>query len=99
MVTIGNNVTISAPVQLLTHDNSIIKMSKGEVTDTFGAISIGDNCFIGASTLILPGVTLADNVIVAAGSVVTKSFLESNIIIGGNPAKKSQPGKLLWKRI
>ena len=88
LVTIGNNVTVSAPVQLLTHDNSIIKMSKGEVTDTFGAISIGDNCFIGASTVILPGVTLANNVIVAAGSVVTKSFLESNIIIGGNPAKK-----------
>lgn len=34
------------------------------------------------------GVTLADNIIVASGSVVTKSFRENNIIIGGNPAKK-----------
>ena len=88
LVTIGNNVTISAPVQLLTHDNSIIKMSHGESTDIFGEINIGDNCFIGAGTVILPGVTLADNIVVAAGSVVTKSFFESNIIIGGNPAKK-----------
>ena len=53
----GNNVTISAPVQLLPHDNSIIKLSGGDVTDIFGKISIGDNCFIGASTVILPGVT------------------------------------------
>ena len=88
LVTIGNNVTISAPVQLLTHDNSIIKISRGAVTDTFGSISIGDNCFIGANTVILPGVTLADNIIVAAGSIVTKSFFENNIIIGGNPARK-----------
>ena len=53
-----------------------------------GPITIGSNCFIGAGTLVLLGVTLADNIIVAAGSVVTKSFQESNIIIGGNPAKK-----------
>lgn len=63
-------------------------MSHGEVTDIFGAINIGDNCFIGANTVILPGVTLVDNIIVAAGSVVTKSFYENNIIIGGNPARK-----------
>ena len=34
------------------------------------------------------GVTLADNIIVAAGSVVTRSFDESNVIIGGNPARR-----------
>ena len=88
LVSIGNNVTVSAPVQLLTHDNSIIKLSQGRATDIFGAIRIGNNCFVGANTVILPGVTLSDNVIVAAGSVVTKSFLEENIIIGGNPARK-----------
>lgn len=88
LVSIGNNVTISAPVQLLTHDNSIIKLSGGMVTDTFGVIRIGDNCFIGANSVILPGVTLANNIVVAAGSIVTKSFFEENIIVGGNPAKK-----------
>ena len=36
----------------------------------------------------MPGVTIADNIIIAAGSVVTKSFKDKNIIIGGNPAKK-----------
>lgn len=37
---------------------------------------------------MLYGVELSDNIIVASGSVVTKSFRENNIVIGGNPAKK-----------
>ena len=87
LISIGENTTISGSVGLITHDNSIQKVLKDK-TDYVGPITIGSNCFIGAGTLVLLGVTLADNIIVAAGSVVTKSFHESNIIIGGNPAKK-----------
>lgn len=87
LISLGDNVTISGNVTLLTHDNSIQKVVK-EKTDYVGPIRIGNNCFIGAGSLILLGVTLADNIIVAAGSVVTKSFHESEIIIAGNPAKK-----------
>ena len=47
-------------------------------------ITIGDNCWIGGSATIVPGVTLGNNVVVAAG--VTKSFGD-NVVIGGNPAK------------
>lgn len=54
----------------------------------FGKIVVGNNCFIGQRSMLLYGITLADSIIVAAGSVVTKSFDESNIIIGGNPARK-----------
>lgn len=50
-------------------------------------IVIGKNCWIGTNAVILPGVQLGDNVIVAAGSVVSKSF-ESNSIIAGVPARK-----------
>lgn len=87
LVSIGNNVTLSTNIVLLTHDNSIIKISKKQYTDLFGEIIIGDNCFVGSNSIILPGVSLADNTIVAAGSVVTKSVKEPNLIIGGNPAK------------
>ena len=87
LISIGSNVTISTNVSFITHDNSI-KLVINDKSDLFGKISIGNNCFIGENSSILYGVTLANNIIVAAGSVVTKSFYENNIIIGGNPAKK-----------
>ena len=51
-------------------------------------IKIGKYCWIGANSIILPKVILGDHTIVAAGSVVTKSFKEGNCIIAGVPAKK-----------
>ena len=48
---------------------------------------IGDYCWIGMNSVILPGVHLGHHTIVAAGAVVTKSFPEGYVIVGGNPAK------------
>lgn len=50
-------------------------------------IIIRKNSWLSARCIILPGVELGEHTIVAAGAVVTKSFLEGNQIIGGNPAK------------
>ena len=86
LVTIGDNVTISHGVEVITHDNSVCKIF-GVDHDIYGRIVIGNNCFIGARAIIMYGVTLADNVIVGAGSVVTKSVDQSNVIVAGNPAK------------
>lgn len=49
-------------------------------------VTIGDNCWIGGNAIINPGVTLGNNVVVASGAVVTKSFGD-NVVIGGNPAR------------
>lgn len=49
-------------------------------------IIVGENCWVGAKVTILDGVTIGDNCVIAAGSVITKSF-ESNVVIGGVPAK------------
>lgn len=83
LIKIGNNVTIAPEAFLLAHDASTIK----ELHYTkVGPITIEDNVFIGARALIMPGVTIGKNSIVAAGSIVTKSVPE-NSIVAGNPAK------------
>lgn len=51
------------------------------------APTIGNNVFVGPGTKIYGGVTIADNIAIAAGSVVTKSFTTPNVTIGGVPAK------------
>lgn len=54
--------------------------------DCFGKITIGNYVYIGANAVILPGVTIGDNSLIAAGSIVTKS-VPSNVVMAGNPAK------------
>lgn len=48
---------------------------------------IGDNVFVGPGVKMYGDITIADNIAIAAGSVVTKSFLKPNVTIGGMPAK------------
>lgn len=51
-----------------------------------GPIVIGDNCWLGANSVILPDVKLGEHTVVAAGAVVTKSFKEGNQVLAGVPA-------------
>lgn len=87
LVTIGDDVMIADGVRFATHDASACYYIPG-ASDLYGRINIGNRCFLGMNVLILPGVTLADNCIVGAGSVVTKSFTEPGCVIAGNPARK-----------
>lgn len=74
---IGKNCTIAGAGVLI-----------GENLITKEAPIIGDNCYIGPGAKIIGGVKIANNVTVAANAVVTKDVLESNITVGGIPAKK-----------
>lgn len=87
LLNIGNNVTISNNVSFLQHDASIGTITNYKYTDILGKTVIGDNCFIGYGSIILPGVELAKGTVVGAGSVVTKSTDKENMIIAGNPAR------------
>ncbi|MCM1259457.1 MAG: sugar O-acetyltransferase [Prevotella sp.] len=49
-------------------------------------IHIGKNCWLGAGTIVLPGITIGDNTVIGAGSVVTKD-IPSNVVAVGNPCK------------
>ena len=96
LIEFGNNVIISAGVQLVTHDMSysLFKNHMG-LADIIGngkypyykdGIKIGNNVMVGLNTIILPGVTIGDNVIIGAGSVITKN-VDSGVIVAGVPAK------------
>lgn len=87
LIEIGNKVTITAGVKILTHDGStwLFGDEKGR-RFLYQNVKIGNNVFIGVNTVILPGVEIQDNVIVAAGSIVTKS-IPSGVIVAGNPSK------------
>lgn len=87
LISLGDNVTVAGDVKFIIHDNSVSKMIPS-CTDLFGKITLGNNCFIGANSVIMYGVQLANDITVAAGSVVVNSFDEERIVIGGNPAKK-----------
>lgn len=74
---IGSHSYIAFDARILSHD----------MTRNFRAHTrIGQNCFIGGRSLVLPGVTIGDSCIVGAGSVVTKS-VPANSIVAGNPAR------------
>ncbi|MBL6730000.1 MAG: acyltransferase [Bacteroidia bacterium] len=91
-IRIEDNVTLSPFVRIFTggYDLQVLlneKKDEVENNHISGDILIGENCWIGHSTIILPGVKLnGKNIIVGAGSVVTKSFNKSNVLIAGNPA-------------
>ncbi len=53
-------------------------------------VRIGKNCWLGAGVIVLPGVTIGDNTVIGAGSVVTKD-IPSNVVAVGNPCKVLRP--------
>ena len=80
----GYNTIIGPGVNIISANHNIYDYN---LHGSAKPIRIGNNCWIGANVTILPGVELADHTIVAAGAVVSKSFLEGDCIIGGVPAK------------
>lgn len=96
-VTIGDNCFFGPNVSIVTALHALIAQEReiyfnkerNHFTDReYGKpITIGNDCWFGSNVTILPGVTIEDNVVVGAGSVVTKN-LKSGAIYVGNPAKK-----------
>lgn len=86
LIEIGNKVQITQNVRFYNHGAAWVLREKDPSFDFFGKIAVGNNVYIGNSVIILPGVSIGNNVVIAAGSVVTKSFGD-NFVIGGNPAK------------
>ncbi len=89
LISIGNHVTISDEVTFVNHDGATwVFRHRPEYRglQRFGRIDIGDNCFIGARAILLPGIRIGPNCVVAAGAVVTKS-VPPGTVVGGVPAR------------
>lgn len=84
LIELGDNVTIAPRVIILAHDAST-KLTLGYTK--IGKVTIGDNVFIGAGSIILPNVKIGNNVIIGAGSVISKD-IPNNSVVAGNPARE-----------
>ena len=83
LIEIGDNVTMAPRVHILCHDAS----TKQFLNYTkIGRVTIGNNVFIGAESVVLPGVTIGDSVIIGANSTVTHDIPE-NSVAAGSPAR------------
>lgn len=83
LITIGDDVTLAPRVHILAHDASTCHhLGYAKI----GRVSIGNNVFIGADTVILPGVSIGNNSVIGANSTVSKS-IPNNVVAAGNPAK------------
>lgn len=81
---LGRGTYIAPNVGLITANHKIGALDEYEAGRD---IVIGERCWIGMNAVILPGVTLGGDTIVAAGAVVTKSFPEGGVVLGGIPAR------------
>jgi maltose O-acetyltransferase len=82
LISIGDEAVVSAGVRIVAHDGST-KHWTGYIR--VGRVDIGRKAYIGAHSLVLPGVTVGDHAIVGAGSVV-RHDVEPGSIVAGNPA-------------
>lgn len=87
LIKIGDHCTLSTDVALITHDGAAWLFSHEDPSvQRFGPIIIGNNCFIGARALILPGISIGDDCVVGAGAVVTKD-VPAGSVVAGVPAR------------
>ena len=84
-IKIGKGTWIAPNVGIITQNHDLKDLKKAALAED---VIIGEECWIGMNSVILPGVILGDHTIVGALSLVNKSFIEGNCLIAGNPAKK-----------
>ncbi|MHB9034778.1 MAG: acyltransferase [Anaerolineae bacterium] len=82
-IIVGNNVTVSMRVMLLTHANAgASPLSAHELPPTHGPVVLADGCYIGAGAIILHGITVGEQAIIGAGAVVTHDVPPHTTVVG-----------------
>ena len=85
-VTIGKDCLIGTYVMIVDNDFHRLEPDRRLEPPDPAPTNIGDNVWIGGHSLVLKGVTIGENSVIAAGSVVTRD-VPANVVYGGNPAK------------
>lgn len=85
-VTIGDSVLLAPNVGIYTATHPLDAEVRASGLEMAYPISIGNRVWIGANAIILPGVTIGDNTVIGAGSVVTKD-IPANVVAAGNPCR------------
>ena len=85
-MTIGDNVFIGPNVSIYTACHPLEAEHRNTFDEWTEPVTIGNNVWIGGSVTILPGVSIGDNAVIGAGSVVTRSVPPS-VVAAGNPAR------------
>lgn len=89
-VTIGDDVQIGPYVQLLTATHPVEPRARRDTWESAAPITIGNNVWLGGGVIVCPGVTIGENTVVGAGSVVTRD-LPPNVVAVGSPARALRP--------
>jgi len=85
-ITFGDDCLVGPGCHLITAQHPVSPRLRKNQLQYNKPIHIGNNVWLGAGAMILPGVTIGDNSIIAAGSVVTRD-VEANVIVAGSPAR------------
>jgi maltose O-acetyltransferase len=85
-VEIGERTQVGPGVQILTADHPCDPALRAEGVEYGRPVSVGRNVWIGGGAIILPGVTIGDDAVIGAGSVVTRNVAEGAMVVG-NPAR------------
>jgi acetyltransferase-like isoleucine patch superfamily enzyme len=93
----GDDVLVSWDVLIMDTDSHPIRGADQQITNTDKPIRIGRNVWIGCKTIILKGSFISDDSIVAAGTIITKAFSQSKVIIAGTAAQVVKEN-IVWKR-
>lgn len=97
-IVIGEDCMFAYDIEVRTGDShSILDFETNKRINYAENVAIGDHVWVAAHCVILKGVSIPNNSVVATGSIVTKPMLTENVIIGGNPAKIIKQN-ITWKR-